>query len=119
MATFRIPGLPAIQLPFSGDVSQVIAPLTSWFSGNRYSLFSIDLGRSSAPEVERVILDEVGSYGRQLGRIGEALAVLVDHFEPKGELSPRERKALAALTVMIDEIEAIKRRQEQDAKAEG
>jgi hypothetical protein len=36
-------------------------------------LININLGQSSAPEVEQEILEDVGSYGRQLGRIGDAL----------------------------------------------
>ena len=53
---------PTVKWPFSGDVSQLIAPWTSWFSafGSQVGLININLGRSSAPEVERDILDEVG-----------------------------------------------------------
>src|SRR4051794_8258237 len=61
--------------PFSGGVAQNILPW-NWFNnftGNRFSWFTVNLGRSSAPEVEAEILEEVGSYGRQLGRIGEVL----------------------------------------------
>ena len=65
--------------PFSGGVAQNILPW-NWFAnftGNRFSWFTVNLGRSSAPEVEADILENVGSYGRQLGRIGEVLEVLV------------------------------------------
>ena len=56
------------------------------------------------------ILDEVGSYGRQLGRIGDALAVLLEHFDPKQPLTPDEEKAIRALRVMLDDIDGVKRR---------
>jgi hypothetical protein len=65
--------------PFSGGVAQNILPW-NWFAnftGNRFSWFTVNLGRSSAPEVEADILENVGSYGRQLGRIGDVLEVLV------------------------------------------
>jgi len=93
-------------------VSQLIAPCTSWFSafGSKVGLININLGRSSAPEVERDILDEVGSYGRQLCRIGDALAVLLKHFDPKQPLTPDEEKAIRALRVMLDAVAGVKKR---------
>jgi hypothetical protein len=54
------------KLPLSGDVTQWISPITSWFSGNT---ISINLGEAGSPETEAEILRRVGSYGRQLGRI--------------------------------------------------
>ena len=103
---------PTVKWPFSGDVSQIIAPWTSWFSafGSQIGLININLGRSSAPEVERDILDEVGSYGRQLGRIGDAMAVLLEHFDTKQPLTPDEEKAIRALRVMLDDIDGVKTR---------
>lgn len=109
MATFK--------LPFAGDVSQLISPWTSWFSafGSQVGLININLGQSSAPEVEREILDDVGSYGRQLGRIGDALAVLLKHFHPEEPLDEKEEKALRALHVMLDQIGDIKARHDRPA----
>lgn len=109
--------MPAFKLPFSGDVSQIISPWTSWFSafGSQIGLININLGRSSAPEVEREILDDVGSYGRQLGRIGDALAVLLKHFHPDEPLDEKEEKALRALRVMLDQIGDIKERHDRAA----
>ena len=47
---------------------------------------------------------------RQLGRIGDALAVLLEHFDPKQPLTPDEEKAIRALRVMLDDIDGVKRR---------
>jgi hypothetical protein len=55
------------------------------------------------------VFDEVGSYGRQLGRIGDALEVLIKHADQK-ELDPKERDALAKLRFQLEAIEAIKKR---------
>ena len=47
--------------PFSGDVAQNINPW-QWIAkvmGNQFSLFTVNLGHSSAPEVEAEILDNV------------------------------------------------------------
>ncbi|MBL8432583.1 MAG: hypothetical protein JNK80_09330 [Dechloromonas sp.] len=66
-------------MPLSGDVTQAINPW-SWTFGaasSQAGLVNSNLGRSSDPELEQELLDEVGSYGMQLGRIGDALAVLI------------------------------------------
>ncbi len=102
--------LAIFKLPLSGDVPFSVAPWTNFGPvGNRFSFLNVDVGHSSAPEVERQVLDDVGSYGKQLGRMGDALRVLLDHFEPKKPLSRDEKKAIRALCAMLDEIDEIKR----------
>ncbi|MEM5473757.1 hypothetical protein WNZ14_18650 [Hoeflea sp. AS60] len=107
----------AFKLPLSGNVSQLISPWTSLFSafGSQVGLININLGQSTAPEVEQEILEDVGSYGRQLGRIGDALTVLMKHFHPEQPLDPEEEKALRALRVMLDQIADIKVRHDRSA----
>lgn len=105
--------MPSLRLPLSGDVMQAINPWSDMFKafGSQFGLININLGRSTAPEVEQEILEEVGSYGRQLGRMGEALAVLIEKLEPKlGELTKEEELALDAFKVMQAEVESIKSR---------
>jgi hypothetical protein len=95
--------------PFSGGVAQNILPW-NWFNnftGNRFSWFTVNLGRSSAPEVESDILDNVGSYGRQLGRIGEVLEVLVNKL-PRDTLTPDELAAVEDFNAQMREIKRIK-----------
>jgi len=103
--------VPIFRLPLSGAVNQTIAPWTAFFSpfGNQYGLINISLGRSSAPEIEEEVLNDVGSYGRQLGRMGDALAVLLDHFRPERPLSRAEKKAIQSLRDMLQDIDDIKR----------
>lgn len=102
MAIFR--------LPLSGDVPVTVAPWTNLFGsvGNRFSFLNVEVGHSSAPEVERQVLEDVGSYGKQLGRMGDAMRVLLDHFKAE-KLSPEEKKVFRALIAMLDEIDDIKR----------
>ncbi|MFD1704550.1 hypothetical protein ACFSCV_16200 [Methylopila henanensis] len=102
MATFR--------LPLGGDVTQAFRIFTSAFSaaGSQFGLININLGRSKAPEVEEEVLQDVGSYGAQLGRIGDGLAVLLAHFRPERELAEPEKKAIRALIRMLDDIADIK-----------
>ena len=91
------------------SLTQTINPW-SWTMGN-VSLFSINLGKSSAPGVEQRVLDEVGSYGRQLGQMGDALKVIIDWAESQG-LPPH--KAVDTLKLQLEQIDVIKR-QEQSA----
>ena len=95
--------------PFSGGVAQNILPW-NWFAnlvGNRFSWFTVNLGRSSAPEVEADILENVGSYGRQLGRISEVLEVLVARL-PRESLTENERAAVEDFSAQMREIKRIK-----------
>jgi hypothetical protein len=87
-------------------LTQTINPW-SWTMGN-VSLFSINLGKSSAPGVEQRVLDEVGSYGRQLGRIGDALEAVIAWAEGQG-MPPG--KALDDLKLQLEHIDIIKRQE--------
>jgi len=102
-ATFRA--------PLSGDVTQAINPwkwVFDW-AGSNFSLINVNLGRSSDPDLEQEILEEVGSYGRQLGRIGETVAVLVDQLD-LDKLTPEQKKTIKAFEAQMTEIQAIKER---------
>lgn len=103
--------------PLSGGVAQVINPWR-WFTsvfGNQVSLFQINLGRSTAPDTEARILDEVGSYGRQLGRIGDALEVLVKEF-PREGLSDHAVAALEDFSAQMREIKRVKEKQRASSR---
>jgi len=89
---------------------QAINPWSFAFSGDQLGLVNISIGATRHPEVEREILDEVGSYGRQLGHIGDALEVLIDHFDQAGLAQP-EKDALAILKGELAEIRKVKRRE--------
>lgn len=97
-----------MRFPLSGNVLQSI--WTAFMSpfNNQVGFININLGKSSAPEVEEQVLAEVGSYGKQLGRIGDALTVLMTHFRPTEPLTVKEQEALLALKLMLDEIADIK-----------
>jgi hypothetical protein len=100
------------KLPLSGDVMQWISPITSWFSGNQ---ISINLGEAGSPETEAEILRRVGSYGRQLGRISDAMVVLLRHLPKNAKLTQEERDAVAAFQKMADDIADIKETHERQA----
>lgn len=99
-----------IQLPLGGDVNQAFKFLTSAFSavGSQFGFINIYNARSSAPLVEQDVLEEVGSYGKQLGRMADAMSVLLARLPADTKLSADEEMTLAKFRVMVDEINAIK-----------
>ncbi len=80
-------------LPLSGPVTQTF-PWTNYFT--------INLGNSSNTDIERDALS-VASYGKQLGRIGDALMVLLRHAKLT-HLSDNEKAAIRDLDSMLNEI---------------
>jgi hypothetical protein len=97
--------------PGSGGVAQTINPW-QWIANvmdNKFSFFTVNLGRSSAPEVEADILENVGSYGRQLGRISEAVEVLIKRL-PRDALDDDDRIAIEDFAAQLREIKRIKAR---------
>ncbi|RYF38006.1 MAG: hypothetical protein EOO25_18135 [Comamonadaceae bacterium] len=102
--------MPYFKLPLSGDVVQAINPW-NWFfksDGGQFGLVNINLGKSADPALEQRILDDVGSYGRQLGRIGEALEVLLDHVK-LDRLDARERGAIEDFRLQLAQVTRLKR----------
>jgi hypothetical protein len=88
---------------------QAINPWTFYQQGAQFGLINIDLGETAHPEVEQAILDEVGSYGKQLGRIGDALDVLLKHVKLEG-LSQEEQDTLDVLRGQLAEVKRVKQR---------
>ena len=96
--------MPEFRLPLSGNVTQTINPWNWVFN----PVFNVSLGTSSDPEAEQRILEDVGSYGKQLGRIGDALRVLLAHVKLQG-LGEAERDAIAQLVQQLDGVDRAKR----------
>jgi hypothetical protein len=88
---------------------QTINPWSFYQQGAQFGFINIDLGQTPHPEVEKAVLDEVGSYGRQLGRIGDALEVLLKHVKLDG-LSQAEQDALGVLQGQLAAVRQVKRR---------
>ena len=94
----------AVQLAPS-SLAQTINPWT--FTFGQMGLFNINLGSSGDPALEARLLDEVGSYGRQLGRIGDALEVLLAHVD-LGKLKVEEKQAIDDLKLQLQHVQVIK-----------
>ncbi len=87
---------------------QAINPWTFYQQGAQFGFINIDLGQTPRPDIEQSILDEVGSYGRQLGRIGDALEVLMRHLKPD-ELTAEEADTLSILEGQLAQIRRVKK----------
>jgi hypothetical protein len=109
--------MPMFKLPLSGDVTQSINPWTAIFNptGGQYGLINITLGQSSAPEVEADVLSDVAGYGKQLGRLGDAVLVLLSHLPENTALSQKDIAAIHALKEMLADIAKVKNRHNRPA----
>jgi hypothetical protein len=101
----------SVNLPLSGPVTQSINPWTFYMPmvAGSVGSYTVNVGTSSDPSVELAALD-VASYGKQLGRIEDALVVLLRHFRPEKPLSTEEQHAIDALKSMIGELVSRKAR---------
>jgi hypothetical protein len=89
---------------------QAINPWNFYANGMQVGLVNINLGQTPNPEIEEKVLNEVGSYGRQLGRIGDALEVLLDHVKLEG-LDQHEQDALSVLKGQLAAVRQVKDRE--------
>src|SRR5215212_4621824 len=95
--------------PLSGDAWQAINPWSWWLESTGQQVGFINIYRTEAgvPEQELEIVENVASYGKQLGRIVEALSVVLRH-ESFSSLGPDEELAKRRFLEMAEEISAIK-----------
>ena len=73
-----------------------------------FNLFNVNLGSSANAAVEQEALEKVGSYGRQIGHIAEALEVIVGKLnllEGNG-LSQQEKDVLR---VFLGDVAAVRK----------
>jgi hypothetical protein len=73
-------------------------------------IVNITENNSSAPDTEREVLAH-HSYGRQLGRIIDALSVVIQETLPKDQLTKAQRDCVDDFTTMAGEIREIKERE--------
>jgi hypothetical protein len=91
------------------DLWQSINPWKFIYDGVKFGVINIDVGQTAHPEVEQTVLDEVGSYGRQIGRIGDALEVILAHVKLDG-LTQAEQDAIAVLRGQLASVREVKQR---------
>ena len=92
---------------------QAINPLTILQQGGQFGFINIDLGQTAHPEIEEAVLKEVGSYGKQLGRIGDALEVLMKYLD-RSKMTIEEKDTLAILEGQLAAVRRVKERTRHD-----
>lgn len=95
--------------PLSGDVLQAINPWTWNLPYSNWGLFNIILGNPGSSKAESEILNEVGSYGRQIGRLADAVDVLLATLDMK-QLTDQQAAAVYAFKEQIAAVRALKGR---------
>lgn len=73
-----------------------------------FNLFSVNLGTSSNARVEQKAIEQVGSYGKQIGHLAEALEVVIQKLQllESKDLSRDERDALQ---VFLGDVSAVRK----------
>ncbi len=87
---------------------QAINPWFAGSSGDQFGLININLGHGNEA-TERDILHKVGSYGKQLGHLADALEVVIEVLR---EIAPEKMAALAPapqakLTIALGDIASV------------
>jgi hypothetical protein len=92
----------AVQLPFGNFT---IDPVTNW---QRFfnPQFVINYNTGDVG-IENKVLQQSGSYGKQLGKVFDVLDVLIAHI-PTEDLTPQERSALDDFRKLQDRVERAK-----------
>jgi hypothetical protein len=93
-----------VQIPLQwapGTLYQPILP------GWQVSLFSINLGASSDAEMEKATIQQIGSYGKQIGHLAEALEVVIKRLKllDSKDLSQDD---MDALQVFLGDVAAVR-----------
>jgi hypothetical protein len=96
-----------LRAPLSGDVGQVIDAALIRTVGDQLGFLNINASRTGDADLERRITEEVASYGRQLGKVLDALDVLI-RMDSRGPLTDADSRALGELSGLRSEIEMMK-----------
>jgi hypothetical protein len=93
------------------DLVQFIDPWTLW--GNQMGFININTQASADPALEAQIVERVASYGRQLGRLSDAVGVVLKALRlDDGGFGPRldsaDREAVRAFIAMLREVDEVK-----------
>ena len=73
-----------------------------------FNLFNVNLGASSNVDVEQQALEKVGSYGRQIGHLAEAVELIIGRLKllESKDLSREEKDVLQ---VFLGDVSAIRK----------
>lgn len=94
-----------VYLPLQMAPTHLTQPILPNWS---FNLFNVNMGASTNARIEQEALQTVGSYGKQMGHMAEALEVII------GKLDQLDSKALSrpekdALRVFLGDVAAVRR----------
>ncbi|MFN9252429.1 MAG: hypothetical protein ACK6BL_00510 [Holosporaceae bacterium] len=90
-------------------LDQVINPWSFWNNSlSQFGLININYTASRDPQMEKTIITNVASYGRQLGRIMDVLNLLIEKDLDKATLTPSQQEKLDSYTDMANKIASAK-----------
>jgi len=84
--------------------------------GWQVSLFSVNLGGSSDPEIEKAAIERIGSYGKQLGHLAEALEAVI--LELGLLTKPMAQERLDALQIFMGDVAAVRGLKQHRSKSQ-
>ena len=105
--------MPTVTMPLQLAPTSLTQPiLPNW----QFHLFNVNLGRSSNPSVEQAALEKVGSCGRQIGHLAEALELIVKKAKllDSQDLTQDEKDVLQVFLGDVSAIRQIKAAQKDD-----
>jgi len=91
-----------VLLPLQFAPSNLNQPILPNWS---FNLFSVNLGASSDPTIEHDVLQNVGSYGKQIGHLAEALEVVIKRLNLL-EAKDLRQEELDALQIFLGDVSA-------------
>ncbi len=90
---------------FSNNVAQAVNTASA---EGQFGFININQMQSTDIDLEKNITENVAGYGKQLGRIVNALRIVVEHSQFTG-LMEDEQAALRKFSHMVEEIDAVRR----------
>ncbi|MCG8378575.1 MAG: hypothetical protein MI865_03755 [Proteobacteria bacterium] len=95
------PWFEVFKAPLSGNVTQDISPVTSWFSPQ------LEFNFAGNKAIESQVVSEVASYGKQLGILSRAVIEMAEG---------RQSQALKDLKVLSLEVEKVKQNHKENVE---
>lgn len=93
-------------MPWSGPVDQTFKYWSKVAMG-QVGFININMGKSSDPALEQLILDGVGSYGRQIGQLSDALFAVLKHVKTE-DWDDESKLAILAFRKQYEAVERVK-----------
>jgi hypothetical protein len=105
-----------LNLPVRLAPNSLVQPiLPNWF--DHFSLMTVEIGESSGTEIETEALKEVGTYGKQIGHLAEALEVVIEHLGLMQDktLATDKKDVLTVFLADVAKVRQIKAKQKKAA----